>query len=135
MLDLDHFKILNDRYGHAYGDEVLRLVAKALRHALRDKQDILARYGGEEFVVILPNRPMTNAIVIAQRLCDAARAIELPSSSDGIQVLITISIGVASARPTSGSNLTSLLRDADTALYKAKAHGRNGVWPMAEKSA
>jgi diguanylate cyclase (GGDEF)-like protein len=133
MLDLDHFKDLNDRHGHAYGDEVLRLVAKALRQTLRDKQDIVARYGGEEFAVILPNRPLTNAIVIAQRLCDAVRDVEPPPDNDGIPVRVTISVGAASARPSSGSSSARLLRAADAALYKAKAHGRDCVWPVTEK--
>jgi diguanylate cyclase (GGDEF)-like protein len=129
MLDLDHFKDLNDQHGHAYGDAVLILVAKTLRQALRDKQDKLARYGGEEFVVILPSRLLPSAINIAQRLCDAVRAAELPLDSSGLPVHLTISIGVASARPTSGSGSTRMLRAADTALYKAKASGRDRVWP------
>jgi diguanylate cyclase (GGDEF)-like protein len=95
----------------------------------------VARYGGEEFVVILPNRLLASAIVIAQRLCDAVRAAELPPDSSGLPVHITISIGVASARPSSGSGSTRMLRAADTALYKAKAKGRDRVWPEAEKSA
>jgi diguanylate cyclase len=132
MLDLDHFKDLNDRHGHAYGDEVLRLVAKTLRQTLRDKQDIVARYGGEEFAVILPHRPLTNAIVIAQRLCAAVRAVKPPPDNDGTPVRVTISIGAASARPSSPARL---LRAADAALYKAKAHGRDCVWPVAEKCA
>lgn len=135
MIDLDHFKNLNDQRGHAYGDEVLRLVAKALRQTLRDKQDLVARYGGEEFAVILPNRPLTSTLAIAQRLCAAARAVELPPGSDGIPVRVTISVGAASARPTSRSSPARLLRAADTALYKAKAHGRDCVWPVAEKRA
>jgi diguanylate cyclase (GGDEF)-like protein len=133
MIDLDHFKNLNDQHGHAYGDAVLILVAKALRQALRDKQDKVARYGGEEFVVILPNRLLPSAISIAQRLCGAVRSAEFPRDSSGLPVHVTISIGVASARPTSGSGSTRMLRAADTALYKAKAHGRDCVWPVAEK--
>lgn len=129
MIDLDHFKIFNDQHGHAYGDKVLSLVAKALRQALRDKQDMVARYGGEEFVVILPNRLLPSAISIAQRLCAAVRAAELPPDSSGPPVHITISIGVASARPSSGSGSTRMLRAADTALYKAKANGRDRIWP------
>jgi len=132
MIDLDYFKKLNDHHGHAYGDEVLILVAKTLRQTLRDKQDVVARYGGEEFVAILPNRLLPSAIVIAQRLCDAVRAAELPPDSSGLPVHITISIGAASARPSFGSGSTRLLRAADTALYKAKANGRDRVWP--EKS-
>jgi diguanylate cyclase (GGDEF)-like protein len=131
MIDLDHFKDLNDQHGHAYGDEVLILVAKTLRQALRDKQDKMARYGGEEFVVILPNRLLPSAISIAQRLCTAVRDAQLPPDSSGLPVHLTISIGVASARPTSGSGSTRMLRAADTALYKAKANGRDRVWPVA----
>jgi diguanylate cyclase (GGDEF)-like protein len=131
MIDLDHFKNLNDQHGHAYGDAVLILVAKTLRQALRDKQDKVARYGGEEFVVILPNRLLPSAISIAQRLCDAVRAAALPPDSSGLPVHVTISLGVASARPTSGSGSTRMLRAADTALYKAKANGRDRVWPVA----
>lgn len=131
MLDLDHFKSLNDQHGHAYGDAVLILVAKTIRQALRDKQDKMARYGGEEFVVILPNRLLPSAIVIAQRLCAAVRDAEFPPDSSGLPVHVTISIGVASARPTSGSGSTRMLRAADTALYKAKANGRDRVWPVA----
>jgi diguanylate cyclase (GGDEF)-like protein len=132
MIDLDNFKDLNDRHGHAYGDNVLSLVANALRQALRDNQDIVARYGGEEFVVILPGRLLPSALVIAQRLCDAVRAAALPPDLSGITVHQTISIGVASARPSFGSGSARLLRAADTALYKAKANGRDCVWP--EKS-
>jgi len=131
MIDLDHFKNLNDQHGHAYGDNVLSLVANALRQALRDKQDIVARYGGEEFVVILPNRLLPSAISIAQRLCDAVRATALPPDSNGLPAHITISVGVAFARPSFGSGSTRLLRAADTALYKAKANGRDRIWPVA----
>ena len=133
MIDLDHFKIFNDQFGHAYGDSVLSLVAKTLRQTLRGQQDILARYGGEEFVVILPNRPLTSALAIARRLCAAVRAATLSPGSDETQPHITISIGAASARPTPGSVSTRLLRAADTALYKAKANGRDCVWSVAEK--
>jgi diguanylate cyclase (GGDEF)-like protein len=129
MIDLDHFKHFNDQHGHAYGDEVLIMVAKTLRRALRDKQDMVARYGGEEFAVILPNRPLASAVAIAQRLCDAVRAAELTL---GGGVCVTISIGVASAYPSSGSGSTSLLRAADAALYEAKTHGRDRVWSAAE---
>jgi diguanylate cyclase (GGDEF)-like protein len=105
------------------------MVAKTLRRALRDKQDMVARYGGEEFAVILPNRPLASAVAIAQRLCDAVRVAEL---TPGGGVCVTISIGVAFAYPSSGSGSTSLLRAADAALYEAKTHGRDRVWSAAE---
>jgi diguanylate cyclase (GGDEF)-like protein len=135
MIDLDHFKHLNDQHGHVYGDKILNLVANTLRQALRDKQDKVARYGGEEFVVILPSRPLSSAIVIAQRLCAAVRAAAFPPDNSGFPVNITVSIGVASVCPNSGSGSTRLLRTADMALYKAKANGRDRIWPETETSA
>jgi diguanylate cyclase (GGDEF)-like protein len=131
MIDLDHFKSLNDRHGHALGDAVLTQVAKTLRDALRGEHDLVARYGGEEFVVILPNRSLGNAIKIAERLCAAVRAVVLPVPRAGLSVRTTISIGAASVLPTSLSGAASLLQDADAALYRAKADGRDRVWPPA----
>jgi len=131
MIDLDHFKSLNDHHGHALGDAVLIQVAKTLRDTLRGEQDLVARYGGEEFVVILPNRSLAHAIKIAERLCAAVRAVALPIPRDGLSVRTTISIGAASVLPTSLSGAASLLQNADAALYRAKADGRDRVWPAA----
>jgi len=129
MIDLDHFKKINDSYGHEYGDTVLCLVARALHHTLRGEQDVVARYGGEEFVAILPNRPIESARSIAERLRMAVGELTLPPGNTELHPHITISVGVASLTPAAGSNQTKLLRDADEALYKAKDHGRDRVWP------
>ncbi len=120
MLDLDHFKALNDRYGHPVGDEVLRGVGRVLRGTVR-ADDVPARYGGEEFVVVLRRATEESAVEIAQRLRQAVRSLH--TSELGIDAPVTVSVGVAvgvvSAR--------SLVERADAALYRAKRHGRDRV--------
>src|SRR5262245_36772010 len=117
MIDVDHFKTLNDTHGHAYGDTVLKRVAQTLANGLRP-QDLAARYGGEEFAVLLPGIAQDRAVSIAERLCEAVRAGGLESGRP-----VTISIGVAYR---SGDQPRSALLDrADDALYRAKEAGRN----------
>lgn len=120
-LDLDYFKRINDRWGHATGDRVLIAVAAALRSELR-AIDVAARYGGEEFLALLPETDIDGALQVAQRVraCIAAQRIAL---EDGSEVSVTASLGVATLRPEeSGENL---LMRADAALYRAKAEGRD----------
>lgn len=121
LLDLDHFKALNDRFGHAVGDEVLARVARELSITLRPS-DTFARYGGEEFAVILPDTSSPAAGEIAERLRLAMRAVTAP---DGHQV--TISIGSATVDPIQGLDADLLIRTADRALYRAKEAGRDRV--------
>jgi len=118
MLDVDHFKQLNDTYGHPAGDEVLRQVAAVLRHHARP-YDVLARYGGEEFVVLLPGTTLESALSVAERL---RRAIEQIESS---YAPISASFGVAEHQP--GAAPANLIYNADLALYTAKRSGRNRV--------
>jgi diguanylate cyclase (GGDEF)-like protein len=120
MLDLDHFKALNDRYGHPAGDEVLRGVGRVLRGTVR-ADDVPARYGGEEFVVVLRRATEESAVEIAQRLRVAVRSLDLTEVGiDGpVTVSVGVAVGVASAR--------SLVERADAALYRAKRHGRDRV--------
>ena len=125
MMDLDHFKTLNDQHGHAYGDTALKLVATSIRDTLRSESDIAARYGGEEFVALLHGRRLTEALPIAERLCSSIRHLRLPMADDGAECRVTISVGVASMRPTAYMLATDLLRFADEALYKAKSQGRD----------
>ncbi len=120
MVDLDHFKRLNDEHGHAFGDQVLRESALALVSALRET-DIVCRYGGEELVVILPDCPLERAAEKAEAL---RLRIETLSGAHGAE--ITASFGVASI-PHTSNNITDLLAAADAALYKAKEAGRNCV--------
>jgi diguanylate cyclase (GGDEF)-like protein len=131
MIDLDHFKLLNDVHGHTYGDTALRRMGRTVRETLRGEHDIVARFGGEEFVALLPNQQLANAIPIAERLCAAVRAIELPPGCGGVEVHLSASIGIACATPSAGLRSIDLLRAADAALYKAKSSGRDRVFPAA----
>ncbi len=122
MADLDHFKTVNDRFGHPFGDLVLAVTAQALRGNVRES-DVVARYGGEEFVLMLPETSRAEAMVVAEKL---RAAIEAQDYTDGIQsTRITISLGVASLPESAPVDVEDLLRRADDALYAAKHGGRN----------
>ena len=129
LCDLDHFKAINDKYGHETGDEALRMVARVLRGALRDT-DMLARWGGEEFMVVLIDTPMRLAIDIAERMRTAVGSATFPDLPGGA----TISVGVSTIEKvhTSLAAWDSLLKEADQLLYQAKKEGRNRVmYPQA----
>jgi diguanylate cyclase (GGDEF)-like protein len=121
LLDLDHFKQVNDQHGHAAGDQVLAGVGAALRNALRVR-DFAGRYGGEEFAVLLPDTGVAAALEIAERVRAAIAEITVP----GTDVPVTVSVGVAGF-PDHASTLERLERLADAALYVAKRRGRNRV--------
>ncbi|MBN1303956.1 MAG: diguanylate cyclase [Anaerolineales bacterium] len=120
MIDIDYFKPINDKYGHAVGDQVLKLIAETLNKSIRCT-DILARYGGEEFLLLLPETPPQEAAQIANRLCKSLSNTALETGSDSIS--ITISAGVAGTK--GGMSLNEMLDHADKALYVAKETGRN----------
>jgi diguanylate cyclase (GGDEF)-like protein len=125
MLDIDHFKSINDRHGHAVGDQVLRQFARTLQDQLHD-EELLARLGGEEFVVVLPGLAPERAEFTAERLRRAVQDLHLAQGDDRLQ--ITVSIGVAGcAADEAAPSLDELLARADQALYRAKAQGRNRV--------
>lgn len=130
MLDVDHFKRINDTWGHAAGDAVLKELAARIDSQVR-ASDVAARYGGEEFVVLLPNTDLTSGERLAARICSAigAAPFDLPS---GGQVAVTVSVGIAGARPAADDTDVktlgeALMARADVALYRAKAGGRNRV--------
>jgi diguanylate cyclase (GGDEF)-like protein len=123
MLDLDHFKAINDRYGHAAGDKVLRAVTDAWQAQLRGR-DPLGRVGGEEFVVVCPGTTLEQALVVANRLREAADALQFPDIDPALRV--SVSIGASQARST-GDSCDALLDRADAALYRAKQQGRDRV--------
>lgn len=126
MFDLDHFKLVNDTYGHARGDSVLRELAHRVQEQVREV-DTFARYGGEEFVVVLPETSVHGAAQLAERICVAVR--REPFRAEGEQPLdITVSVGGA-AFPDQGSTPATLMRSADRALYVAKDEGRDR-WHM-----
>jgi diguanylate cyclase (GGDEF)-like protein len=121
MVDIDHFKQVNDRYGHAIGDETIVAVAGACAKGKR-QSDIVGRLGGEEFAVLLPETELAQATVVADRLCKAIAAHVMMAHK--VQFKVTASIGIAAAS-VSMSGLDVLMRAADQALYQAKAQGRN----------
>ncbi|GAA0770713.1 GGDEF domain-containing protein [Roseibium denhamense] len=125
MTDIDHFKKFNDTYGHQTGDQVLRLVALAVKQNIKG-EDVACRYGGEEFALILPHTGLTEAVDIGERIREAVQSKELVKRSTGENLgRVTISIGVAHFRPHDTSH--SIVSRADEALYAAKADGRNNV--------
>jgi len=127
LLDLDHFKNINDTYGHTTGDEALRSVSARLREQIRHP-DTIGRYGGEEFLIVLPNSKIRAAGEQAERLCQTIRALDVEANDHSFRV--TISIGVAQYR-VGEENWEQFLHRADEALYKAKDMGRD-QWVVAE---
>lgn len=125
LLDLDHFKSVNDTYGHIAGDECLHTIANGIAAKLKRPADILARYGGEEFVIILPHTYNSNAYLLAEQIRNHIEA--LPIVADGNELQITISIGVATITPRQDNDRKELIAAADGALYEAKGLGRNRV--------
>jgi len=128
LIDVDHFKAFNDRYGHPVGDECLRQVASTLKRHLRRPGDLVARFGGEEFVVVLPGLTLETAMQAAERVREAVERLAQPHAGSTTAAVVTVSMGVASmtAHDPLSSQMTLVTR-ADDALYKAKADGRNRV--------
>ena len=129
LVDIDHFKKVNDTYGHLVGDKALRAVADALRHQLRF-YDLAGRFGGEEFAILLPQAREVDALNVAEQLRAHIAAMSIPVGDDaesGPCVRLTVSVGVAALEEASGESrdLTDLLAAADAALYHAKITGRN----------
>ncbi|WP_322045734.1 sensor domain-containing diguanylate cyclase [Paraburkholderia sp. J67] len=126
FLDIDHFKIFNDTYGHAAGDEVLALVAERIASGTRRAADMTARYGGEEFAVVLPATPLAGAQKIAEKIRRRVEAANLANSGSRYG-RVTVSVGCASCEPPVGGSGAQLLAAADALLYEAKSAGRNQV--------
>ncbi|HEY3276488.1 MAG TPA: diguanylate cyclase [Syntrophorhabdaceae bacterium] len=126
MIDVDHFKLYNDTYGHLAGDACLKTVAEKVRTVLRRSTDLVARYGGEEVVVVMPDTPLEGAMNIARDI--QSRFIDEPIPDSAVdRGFVTVSIGVAMRLPESGSLPSSLVAAADRALYAAKEAGRNCI--------
>ena len=125
MLDIDHFKTFNDRYGHDVGDRVLAAVAQRLTEAVREV-DVVARYGGEEFLLVLPSTHLAGALTVADRVWRAIGERPFESAS-GMSEPITISIGVALYPSRGVTTRDALLKSADRALYRAKDEGRDRI--------
>jgi diguanylate cyclase (GGDEF)-like protein len=126
MIDVDYFKLYNDRNGHLRGDDCLRAVASCLSGALARDTDMVARYGGEEFVALLAGTTEDGARIVAERVRNAVLDANIPHAASPFGQ-VTISIGVASMAPAKDDNPHALITLADQALYDAKAAGRNQV--------
>ena len=129
MLDIDHFKKINDTYGHTAGDEVLRNLASELREHIR-YPDTIGRYGGEEFLIVLPHSPLKAAAEQAERLCKLVRSLLIKSGEH--ELAVTVSMGIAQYR-IHKEDWEAFLNRADAALYRAKNSGRN-QWATSEDS-
>ena len=127
MLDIDHFKKVNDSFGHLVGDDCLVSLAATLQGEILRASDLVARYGGEEFAVLLPATDGEGARQVAERMRQAVAGKPVPSGQGGTPVELTISVGVATMRPAIGAGSQELVRRADEALYAAKTNGRNRV--------
>jgi diguanylate cyclase (GGDEF)-like protein/PAS domain S-box-containing protein len=126
MIDVDHFKRYNDRYGHISGDNCLKDIARTIASCIHRPADLLARYGGEEFIVVLPNTDSAGARMIAEQIRNALEERQIPHE-DSSQSVVTVSIGCATQIPQPRSLSTLLVKIADEALYQAKSAGRNCV--------
>lgn len=124
VLDIDNFKKINDTFGHQNGDLVIISVAEVSRKKMRG-HDIVARYGGEEFVIILPETPLSDAVLVAERLRKSVQAKCFPPPMEVLTV--TVSLGVATFPSALVNSIDSLFKQADEALYLAKHRGRNRV--------
>ena len=126
MVDVDHFKLFNDCFGHVAGDQCLKDVASCMARVLQRPGDAICRYGGEEFAVILPGTDLGGALGVAERLLRAVAALKIRHPL-GIDEMLSVSIGVASMRPQRDSAFEELVSAADGALYVSKGAGRNRV--------
>ena len=125
MVDIDHFKLFNDHYGHQAGDACLRQVGAAMQRAARRPQDLVARYGGEEFAILLPQEDISGAEAVARRVLDEIAALEIAHERSTAGPQVTVSMGVASVTPEAKGEPGLLVTAADALLYQAKANGRN----------
>jgi diguanylate cyclase (GGDEF)-like protein len=127
MIDVDHFKLFNDNYGHLEGDQCLRVIGEALGGARSHKADFAARYGGEEFVLLLPDTTLATALEIADRLRGAVGALAIDHCF-APRGHVTVSVGVACLTPDAEESPQALIEAADASLYAAKRNGRDMVW-------
>jgi len=125
ILDIDHFKRINDTYGHLTGDDLLRIIAKTLTDFVKGK-DVVCRYGGEEFVILLPDTPIAGATTVAEKIRAHFSDMSWKQKSTGVSMgKVTLSFGISTYRP--GETFTSFVQRADVALYQSKKLGRNRV--------
>ena len=126
LIDIDHFKYLNDSYGHQHGDKCLADIAAAMQSVLKRSGDLLARYGGEEFAVILPGTGVNGAQEMATTMRDAIRSLNIPNEANSPGI-VTVSVGIGSSEGPESGTPGALIEASDRALYEAKRNGRDRV--------
>ncbi|WP_448571221.1 diguanylate cyclase [Trichothermofontia sp.] len=127
LCDVDHFKTFNDTYGHLAGDECLRQIAQVIRSTLKRGPDLVGRYGGEEFILLLPYTDAAGAFEVATAVLAAIQDLKIKHEYASETGYVTVSLGVSTVIPDRAENPENLIKVADTALYAAKAQGRNCV--------
>jgi len=127
MIDIDHFKLFNDTFGHVAGDECLKKIGAILQMFGKRPGDLSARYGGEEFTIILGNAPLKEAIVIAEEILKTVRHRAISFESSPVSSYVTVSMGVATMLPQQNLAAATLIASADNLLYSAKKNGRNRI--------
>jgi diguanylate cyclase (GGDEF)-like protein/PAS domain S-box-containing protein len=125
LLDLDHFKLYNDRYGHLLGDECLRKVAGVLESSISRAADLVARFGGEEMAVLLPDTSAGGAMRMAEKIRVEVENLAIPHGDSPVAPIVTVSLGVGWSTPEPGDSLDKFVERVDAALYRAKREGRN----------
>jgi diguanylate cyclase len=129
--DIDHFKNINDTYGHLVGDKVLRITAGVLKECIKGK-DLVVRYGGEEFVILLPDTPLTGAVILAEKICNYFKNLNW-KRKDSSQFIGPVYLSFGVARYRTGESMESFIQRADKALYKSKQDGRCRVTCEADR--
>ncbi|WP_167730477.1 diguanylate cyclase [Terasakiella sp. SH-1] len=127
LIDIDYFKLYNDKYGHAQGDETLKTVAQTLQQVVHRSSDLVARYGGEEFVCVLPNTNQEGAQAVAQQLHRRVGELKIEHSPSMVSDYISVSLGVGHIAPDHDSSLKQFFKSVDDRLYRAKRSGRNQI--------
>ncbi len=135
MMDIDHFKLFNDHYGHGGGDDCLRRVAECLATQVRRPPDLVARYGGEEFVCVLPDTDLDGARQVAQSILEAIKGLTLPHAASPTAEVVTLSLGGTAMVPHPNASPRDLIERADALLYSIKQKGRNGMTVEAPSTA
>jgi diguanylate cyclase (GGDEF) domain len=127
MMDIDEFKLYNDKYGHVKGDEVLRKIATQLNEVVRDSKDFIARYGGEEFICISLGTDEKEIYEIANKIREKVYNLKIINENSEFSNYVTLSLGTATVIPHNTNSIYECIKNADTALYKAKTEGKNTV--------
>lgn len=127
IVDLDHFKLLNDTYGHQAGDSCLKSIGQVLKSFATRPSDLCARYGGEEFAIVYGNTSLDKAQVLLSKLLDEILSLNIPNKKAPTLPILTASIGLSTMHPNKENNENDLIKEADELLYSAKNNGRNQV--------